>query len=74
MQNIADNNSSALAFKNQREKDKIYLKLISEATRVLSNNQGSYRRDIWQYLLDIYGVEEETIEYSDFLLAIKHLL
>lgn len=56
------------------EKVKIYLKLISEATRMLGNNQGSYRRDIWQYLLDHYGEMDDTLEYRDFLISIQRLL
>ena len=52
----------------------IYLKLISEATRMLNDNYGSLRRDIWDYLLDIYGREEDTVEYRDFLQAIRFLL
>ena len=55
------------------EKVAIYLKLISEATRMLSDNQGSLRRDIWDYLLRIYGREESTVDYRDFLLAIRFL-
>lgn len=47
MQNSADNNSAVVAHKMLMEKVKIYLKLISDATRTLSNNHGSYRRDIW---------------------------
>lgn len=70
MQNSADNNSAVVAHKMLMEKVKIYLKLISDATRTLSNNHGSYRRDIWQYLLDHYGAMEDTLEYRDFLLSI----
>ena len=52
----------------------IYLKLISEATRMLNDNQGSLRRDIWDYLMRIYGREENTVEYTDFLHSIRWLL
>ena len=43
--------------KNFKEKVAIYLKLISEATRMLNQNQGSLRRDVWAYLLKIYFLE-----------------
>lgn len=56
------------------EKVKIYLKLISEATLMLSNNLGSLRRDIWQYLIEIYNRTENTVDYRDFLHAIRRLL
>jgi len=49
----------------------IYLKLISEATRELTRNQGTYRRDIWQYLVDIYG--KYDLDYRDFLHSIRRL-
>ena len=55
------------------EKAAIYLKLISEATRMLNDNAGSLRRDIWGYLLNIYGREENTVDYRDFLHAIRYL-
>ena len=55
------------------EKAAIYLKLISEATRMLNDNMGSLRRDIWGYLLNIYGREENTVDYRDFLHAIRYL-
>ena len=57
------------------EKVTIYLKLISEATRMLSQNMGSYRKDIWDYMLRIYGTPEcDTLEYRDFLHAIRRLI
>ena len=37
---------------------------------MLGNNEGSLRRDIWGYLLKIYGKEADTVDYRDFLLAI----
>ena len=78
LQNCANNdqNNTAMTELEHRifsEKVAIYLKLISEATRMLSDNQGSLRRDIWDYLLRIYGREESTVDYRDFLLAIRFL-
>jgi len=56
------------------EKVAIYLKLISEATLMLTKNEGTLRRDIWDYLLQHYGKEADTIDYRDFLLSIRNLL
>ena len=56
------------------DKAAIYLKLISEATLMTSNNEGTLRRDIWAYLLEFYGKDEDTIDYRDFLHSIRHLL
>jgi hypothetical protein len=47
---------------------KPYLKLITEAIFQLSNNKGSYRREIWDYLLKRYNT---SVDYRDFLLAIR---
>lgn len=47
---------------------KPYLKLITEAIVQLDNNKGSFRRDIWDYLYQKY---QESIDYRDFLLAIR---
>ena len=41
---------------------------------MLNNNEGSLRRDIWDYLMRIYGREEDTVEYRDFLQAIRFLI
>lgn len=41
---------------------------------MLNDNQGSLRRDIWDYLMRIYGREENTVEYTDFLHSIRWLL
>lgn len=48
-----------------------YLKIISEATKELSNNKGTLRKDIWEYLLNHYA---ENVEYRDFLVSIRRLL
>ena len=50
------------------EKVKPYLKLVTEAIVQLHNNEGSLRKDIWSYLYQKY---QESIDYRDFLLAIK---
>ena len=47
-----------------------YLKVIWEAIDILSNNQGNYRRDIWDYLQKNYSKE---INYRDFLMAMSFL-
>ena len=42
---------------------------------MLSQNMGSYRKDIWDYMLRIYGTPEcDTLEYRDFLHAIRRLI
>ena len=50
------------------EKAKPYLKLLTEAILQLSQNKGSLRKDIWDYLNKRYG---SALEYRDFLLAIR---
>ena len=57
-----------------KDKVLIYLKLISEATRMLASNEGSLRRDIWEYLLSNYGNEANTVDYRDFLHSIRRLV
>ena len=47
---------------------KPYLKLLVEALNYLSNNKGSLRKDIWDYLYNKY---ENGVDYRDFLLAIR---
>lgn len=47
---------------------KPYLKMITEAIIIDSNNKGSLRRDVWDYLLKKYM---KNIDYRDFLLAIR---
>ena len=74
LQNCANNTASEYEHKNFKEKAGIYLKLISEATRMLNDNSGSLRRDIWDYLMKIYGTEENTVDYRDFLHAIRFLM
>ena len=53
------------------EKVKPYLKMITEAVLINSNNQGSLRKDIWDYLQKKYKLD---IDYRDFLLAIRRFL
>lgn len=50
------------------EKVKPYLKLLTEACVTLNRNQGSLRKDIWDYLYKKY---DTSIDYRDFLLAIR---
>ena len=38
-----------------------------------TNNAGTYRREIWDYLLTHYNDEEDTVDYRDFLFSIKFL-
>lgn len=74
-QNCGNSNlNSVQEHKMFMEKVAIYLKLISEATLVLSKNEGTLRRDIWAYLLEYYGKMDDTIDYRDFLLSIRNLL
>jgi len=68
------NSSSVQEHKIFMDKVKIYLKLISEATLMLSKNEGTYRKDIWAYLLDVYGNHSDTVDYRDFLHSIRRLL
>ena len=53
--NCANNNNSVLEHKMFMDKVAIYLKLISEATLMQGNNEGTLRKDIWDYLLKIYN-------------------
>lgn len=50
---------------------KKYLKYISEAIVLDSKNEGSLRRDVWDY---IYKKWKNEVEYRDFLLAIRKFL
>ena len=69
-----ENCANGQELRNFKEKAAIYLKLISEATRMLNLNMGSLRRDIWAYLLKEYGREDDTVDYRDFLHSIRHLI
>jgi len=73
LQNCANNNA-VLEHKMLMDKAAIYLKLISEATLMLHRNEGTYRREIWAYLLLHYGKHEDTVDYRDFLHSIRHLV
>jgi phage gp29-like protein len=48
-----------------------YLKYIAEAITADSKNQGSYRKQIWSYLMKNY---ENKVDYRVFLLVIQRLL
>ncbi len=50
---------------------KPYLKMITEAVVIDSNNKGSLRKDLWDYLLKKY---QKSVDYRDFLLAIRRFL
>lgn len=41
---------------------------------MLNSNEGTLRRDVWDYLLNIYGQEDNTVDYRDFLHAIRRLI
>ncbi len=41
---------------------------------MLSQNEGTFRKDIWDYLLNIYGKHSDTVDYRDFLHSIRRLL
>ena len=70
-QNSANQNKEAHDL--EKKKTKIYLNFIAEALNELSGNQGTLRKDIWQYLLD-KDPKQKTINYVDFLKAIQNLL
>ncbi len=53
------------------EKEKPYLKLMTEACVFLNSNTGNLRRDIWDYLNKKYT---SSIDYRDFLLAVKKFI
>lgn len=53
------------------DKIKFYLKLLTEAILVKSENEGSLRKDIWDYLYKKYN---DGVDYRDFLLAIRKFL
>ena len=48
-----------------------YLSLISEAIRDDSENRGSLRKQIWDYLNKRFT---EVVDYRDFLIIIKRLM
>lgn len=48
-----------------------YLKYIAEAITADSKNAGTYRKQIWSYLLKNY---EAKVEYREFLFVIQRLL
>src|SRR5690242_1175358 len=50
------------------ERVKSYLKLLTEACFYLDKNQGSLRKDIWDYLYKKYT---NSIDYREFLLAVR---
>lgn len=54
-------------------KVKQYLKMITEAVLITSNNEGSLRKDIWDYLQKKKKYAED-LDYRDFLLAIRRFL
>lgn len=51
--------------------NKNYLKMISDAIRDESDNQGTLRKHIWDYLAFNYT---NYVEYRDFLVSIRKLL
>ena len=64
--NVA-NNRADKEHRQFQEKVSIYLKLISEATLIKNNNEGTYRKDIWAHLLEVYGKDDvDTVDYRDF--------
>ena len=61
----------AQKFELKPELGKPYLKLITEAIVQLSNNKGSLRKDIWDYLQNKYV---GSVDYRDFLYAIRKFI
>lgn len=60
-----------LNFDAQREKDAIYLKIITLACIETNNNNGVYRKTIWDFLMARF---KEIVDYKDFLYAISNLV
>ena len=72
MQNSAiERRAAHEEFEKDKQKAGIYLSMIAEAIKLHSNNNGTIRKLIWQYLLDTY---KKKIDYADFLRAIQTLL
>ena len=46
--------------------------MISDAIRSDSQNRGTLRKNIWDFLLENYG--EYRLDYRDFLVSIRYLL
>lgn len=53
------------------EKVQVYLKMITEAVLIDSQNNGTLRKNIWLYLMKNYQAEAD---YMDFLLAIRRFI
>ena len=53
------------------EKVQVYLKMITEAVLIDSQNNGTLRKNIWLYLMNNYQAEAD---YMDFLLAIRRFI
>jgi hypothetical protein len=55
----------------QKQKDKVYLKMITLACIEANNNNGVYRKLIWDFLMAKF---KEVVDYKDFLYAISNLV
>ena len=60
-----------LNYDAQREKDAIYLKIITLACIETNNNNGVYRKAIWDFHMARFG---GIVDYKDFLYAISNLV
>lgn len=58
----------------EEQKVEIYLKLICEATKMLSENSGSSLADVWGFINETHGVEEGTVDYADFCRSVDLLV
>lgn len=56
------------------QKAAIYLRLIAEATEMLSKNQGNQLDDIWGFIERTHGMIEDTVDYDDFCNSVDILL
>ena len=58
--------------KQKKTMESKYLKMISDAIRNDSQNKGTLRKNIWDFLRENYG--EYRLDYRDFLVSIRALL
>ena len=60
-------------YEDDKKKTQLYLRLIAEMIQVDSMNKGTFRKDIWQMLLN-NKTYKASIDYGDFLRAIQALV
>lgn len=70
MQNSATARKQREEYEEAKKKAKIYLRFIAEMMFNHNNNKGTYRKDIWQWIIE-HKVYKKSTDYGDFLRAIQ---